>query len=395
MTRIRRTAAVLAALTLLAWAAPSPADPIHDAAMDGNIDAVKQLLKGDPELVKAVEKAGKPSSWDGFTPLHWAALRGRKAVAEVLLDHKADPAAKDHAGQTPLHHAAAEGHADIVRVLLARKAPVKARDKAHLTPLHEAVWNGRTECAELLLDAGAEVDTLVAIGLGKRERVLAFLNRDEALVNARDGQGRELLHWAAAGGRKEIAELLLDRGAEVDPADRVRRFTPLHEAVARGHATVAELLLARGASVNAEDRWSCQPLHVAASRGDKVMLELLLRAKADVNAKQDDGSTALHEAARSGNKAAVEVLLQNGADVSATQDRVRRAPSQSGQERPTLSTPLHEAAAAGHQAVVELLLAHKADVNAKDQQGHTPLKLANANKHAAVAALLRERGGKE
>ena len=60
------------------------------------------------------------------------------------------------------------------------------------------------------------------------------------------------LHWAAVGGHKDVVELLLAHGAEVN-ARYSDGYTPLHYAAANGHKDVVELLLANEADVNAKD----------------------------------------------------------------------------------------------------------------------------------------------
>ena len=73
---------------------PEPPDiSIVDAAIDGNIEAVKQAI-ADAADVKA-----KPG---GITPLHWAAWRGRKEIVELLIANGADVNAKEIGGDTPL-----------------------------------------------------------------------------------------------------------------------------------------------------------------------------------------------------------------------------------------------------------------------------------------------------
>ena len=75
---------------------------IHDAAMKGNIEAVKQHL-ADGTDVNAKNEFG-------ITPLHRAASRGHKEIAELLIAKGADVNAKGKNGWTPLHFAAYWGH---------------------------------------------------------------------------------------------------------------------------------------------------------------------------------------------------------------------------------------------------------------------------------------------
>jgi ankyrin repeat protein len=63
----------------------------------------------------------------GWTPLHLAAQKGFKEVAELLLAYKALINAKSKRGDTPLHWAAGNGHKEIVTLLLANKAEVDAK----------------------------------------------------------------------------------------------------------------------------------------------------------------------------------------------------------------------------------------------------------------------------
>ena len=59
------------------------------------------------------------------------------------------------------------------------------------------------------------------------------------------------MHYAAWQGHKEIVELLIGKGADVNAKDYAR-WTPLHGAALSGHKEIAELLIANGADVNAK-----------------------------------------------------------------------------------------------------------------------------------------------
>jgi len=61
---------------------------------------------------------------DGYTPLHWAALKGHEEIVEALIDAGADLNTTNNLGRTPLHWAALKGHEEIVEAL--REAKAKA-----------------------------------------------------------------------------------------------------------------------------------------------------------------------------------------------------------------------------------------------------------------------------
>ena len=96
-----------------------------------------------------------------------------------------------------------------------------------------------------------------------------------------------------AAGRGDIAAVK-QRLAAGTKADTKRKdgYTPLHGAAQFGHKEVAELLIAKGADVNAAVD-GITPLHFAVARGHKEVAELLIAKGADVNAKNDGGETPL------------------------------------------------------------------------------------------------------
>ena len=82
---------------------------------------------------------------DGWTPLHEAAQRGSKGIAEVLLKAGADVNAKAKDGWTPLHIAVSGKQREVAELLLANHADPNAKNNAGQTPLHLAVQSGQRE----------------------------------------------------------------------------------------------------------------------------------------------------------------------------------------------------------------------------------------------------------
>ena len=106
--------------------AKAPDISIHDAAGDGNIEAVKQHIAAGTDV---------DAKTSGETPLHWAARFGQSQVAELLIAEGADVNAKNVVGQTPLHLAAGASHQEIIELLIAEGAEVNAKTKRGETPL--------------------------------------------------------------------------------------------------------------------------------------------------------------------------------------------------------------------------------------------------------------------
>jgi len=84
------------------------------------------------------------------TPLHFAAYKGRKEIAKLLIAAGADENAKDVNGWTPLHRAAEAGHKEIAALLIAKGADVNAQSKTFGIPLDFAIKYKRTAFADLL-----------------------------------------------------------------------------------------------------------------------------------------------------------------------------------------------------------------------------------------------------
>ncbi|KAH8672580.1 hypothetical protein BGZ60DRAFT_373737, partial [Tricladium varicosporioides] len=75
----------------------------------------------------------------------------------------------------------------------------------------------------------------------------------------KDSYSRTPLHWASQNGHLEVAQLLLNKGADVKAAAS-NGGAPLHRASLNGHLEVAQLLLDKGADVKAPDSDGWTPL---------------------------------------------------------------------------------------------------------------------------------------
>ncbi len=118
---------------------------------------------------------------------------------------------------------------------------------------------------------------------------------------------------ATAIGDVNLVKTLLDSGTDVESVDEDYLKTALHRAAISGHKEVAELLLTEGADVNAIDWFRYTPLHYAAEKGRTEIAELLIAKGADVNDKNNDGQIPLQLAKEKGHDEIVELLRNHSA----------------------------------------------------------------------------------
>jgi ankyrin repeat protein len=163
------------------------------------------------------------------SPLHdqitAAILQGDTATAVHLLEEDLSLIqACDHTGATPLHFAAQVADVNLVAWLLERRANVRKQDMRGSSALDRAAQSVEPRndyaqrfpaVARLLLDHGAEITISVAVALGDAERVRGMIAADPAALRRMLRNGG-LLSLAVKHNQLEMAELLLDLGADVD-----------------------------------------------------------------------------------------------------------------------------------------------------------------------------------
>ena len=196
------------------------------------------------------------------------------------------------------------------RLLAADPDLARARDGEGLTPVIQArYWFKRAALDRLLAVRGDDLDIFEAAVTGRADLVRSHLARDASLATAWSPDGYTALHYPAFFGGADVAEALLDAGADVNAASRnAMGARPLNSAAAGRHLDVSRLLVARGADVNTAEHGGFVPLHQAAEHGDGELAELLLAAGADPGVRLDDGRTAADIALEAGHEGLADRL---------------------------------------------------------------------------------------
>jgi ankyrin repeat protein len=231
------------------------------SAVDGNCIAMATELLDYGASVDARDRFGA-------RPLSHAARFGHLPMVDLLLARGAPINARNLAGATALYVAAERGHTSIAQRLIERGADVKLAGRSGISPVAAAAYAGDDAIVEALLGRGADERApdetgkppIVYAAAGARLDIVKRLLARNVDLNARYRNDLTLLMWASGPDEKapeaqaiKVVSYLLDAGAHIDDRDD-RGRTALMIAAEGGRAEIANLLLARGADPSLKDK---------------------------------------------------------------------------------------------------------------------------------------------
>ena len=257
----------------------------------------------------------------GMTPLAEAAVSGKKEMAQLLLADGANPDITDIEGRTILIDAIRGQNQAVISLMLDAGANPNIQEMSGRNAYHEAVLTGNPAVITMISKAGGNPlsrdkngNTPFSLSLRQNESVIkASLGSDR---NIADSDGNTVIHIAVQN--KVSPALLTYLVKEEYPADtrNAAGYTPLALTVKNSQNDLAEVLLEKGANpFTAIDRSGACALTIAMARKDNVMLGYMVKyagTKTDIK-----GNTILHYAAQTADAETVEKLLRLGLDKNA------------------------------------------------------------------------------
>jgi ankyrin repeat protein len=344
--------------------------PLYLAVEEKRVDYIAPLLAYGSDVFAADN--------GGITPFDQA-LRENSPVLTALITPETVHQ-NDSAGNTLLHAAVRNrGDVKVVGLILDQKALVNARNRGGNTALHLAALLNEAETGELLIARGADI--FAPNSKGESSLYLAFVSPggirkwmiNPLTLEARDGMGNSVLHYAAQWKLDAHIPFIIQQGAQTE-APNATGETPLFMAVKYDGASTVKVLLDAGASLYARDSLGNSALHAAVRWNARNAAIALINAGIDINCYTLNGKTPLHDAVRLGIIDLEILLISRGASLE-----VRDAEG---------NTPFMEAVMAGYPASMERLADHGADPLTRNIRGDTPLHMAVAMERSDMVNLL-------
>ncbi|KAI1743289.1 ankyrin repeat-containing domain protein [Xylaria scruposa] len=333
-------------------------------------------LHGQPSIIRFLHNRGcdiNRTARDGKSPLHQAASDGRLDAVKELLRLGAEIKV-DANGLSPLVYAYKTGNSDVINALegrnenhqnitsqLSPKAMVLIADAFHV-----ALENDDLDACKGFVDQGLPIDSEMCDPWPVTPLMLALC----------EGMPSEVVEW------------LLEEGAKVsiifEGPEMPQYATALEAAVADPYYNhLLPTILRRYSNEGGNFHLEQTPLHVAIQNanyeGLRVLLDEMRQTCYDiehiVNQKSLlDGGAALHEATIMNSVVAATILISNGANIELADFEG--------------FTPLHSAAASGSIDVLKELVKQGAYTEPLTHNKQTPLMIACSKGHVEVAEYL-------
>jgi hypothetical protein len=215
------------------------------AIVAGNTVKTQEIIGSAPDLIRAAVTTGASRQaalnyffpeirhyiYAGDTALHMAAAAFRSEIAQILIDHGANCAARNRRGAEPLHYASdcntwrPSAQVAVIECLLRAGADPNALDKSGVAPIHRAVRTRSAPAVQALLKGGANPDLRNKSGstplhlavqntgrggsgsagaIEQQRQIIVILLRSGANPGLKDGSGKTVTQAATTSWIREL-----------------------------------------------------------------------------------------------------------------------------------------------------------------------------------------------
>lgn len=307
-------------------------------------------------------------------------------IFEYLLELGSSPKDVDRFGRNCLDQAAAKGNVALLERLLTMGFDLNQKSAVFkMTILHEACKNGKsTAMIKKLMDLGLnplepcftyDRPTDLLIMYGTRETLSLMISYGVDVIAA-GPRGENGLHYACMESNLDTAQLLIEKGANVNQPTSFEGKLPIMIAVEQSCPTMIELLKSLGANVNVRTPDGDSLIMFAVKKNNLVVIECLLRAGCNPNEPIPSLVSPLQVACVNRNIPLIHKLIDYGADVNAADEKEGW-------------TVLHKMCIAGRADIVFALLQRGANADAKDKRYYSPLDFT---RDEMIQKMLIEKG---
>jgi len=185
-------------------------------------------------------------------------------------------------------------------ILKKDKSLASSRSSDGVSAILFTLYLAKFDLTKIVMTYEPEMDLYDLAALNMHVELTAFLET-VADIDHLSGDGFSALHLASFFGSLGTAELLIEKGANVNiHAGNMSDLRPLHSACVSGQDPIVNLLLKAGAEPDVRQTGGYTPLMMAASLGNRPVVGLLLEYGADITIKSDDDRIAVDFAKAAG-----------------------------------------------------------------------------------------------
>lgn len=233
-------------------------------------------------------------------------------------------------------------------------------------------------------------------------------------INIKDKSGKTLLIIATINKSKEIVELLLEKGADINIKENEENYSALWFVLNSNiDFDFASFLIKNGANINSTDESKNTLLIDAINIKSMDVVNFLLENQADVNLKNEDGYSPILIASFNKDKKLLELLISKGGNINIKENRDNKTALwitlenkrdyefakyliSIGADINSVDnynrTLLIDAVENKRLDLIKFLIENGADLNIKDKFGMTAYNWASSYGYSEICELLKNKG---